>query len=63
MIGSFNTIIARQLMSAIPKDDRLTQFSNYIVNTYISFADFPPNIWLSASIDLAQTTVNRSVVI
>jgi len=34
-------------MPTMLEDDPLRQFSCYISNTYILFADFPPNIWAS----------------
>jgi len=33
-----------ELMPTTTEDDRLRQFSCHILNTYIIFADFPPNI-------------------
>lgn len=41
---------------AMSKDDRLKQFSNYTMKTYILFADFPLNTWASASANLTQIT-------
>jgi hypothetical protein len=40
----------------MPEDNQLRQFSYYILNIYILFADFPPNIWASASSTLIRTT-------
>jgi len=45
-----------ELMPTMTEDDLLRQFSCYILNTYILFADFPPNIWASTSSTLTWTT-------
>jgi len=45
------------LLSSKPNDHRLTQFSNYLLNNYISIdASFPLNIWAAVTADLNITT-------
>ena len=45
------------LMSSKPNDHRLKQFSDYLLNNYVSNdAAFPPNIWAAATADLNRTT-------
>lgn len=45
------------LLSFKPNYHRLTQFSNYLLNSYIrNDASFPPNIWAAATADLNRTT-------
>ena len=45
------------LISSKPSDHRLTQFSNYLLNNYISNdASFLPNIWAAATADLNRMT-------
>lgn len=44
-------------MSSKPNNRRLIQFSDYLLNNYISNdAAFPPNIWAVATADLNRTT-------
>lgn len=45
------------LVSDLPEDERLKQFCDYLVDTYIDeCSQFPPNIWANLSSSLYRTT-------
>ncbi|KAF0695890.1 MULE domain-containing protein [Aphis craccivora] len=53
-VSNFSTI---ELMSIKPENSKLTQFADYILDTYITEeALFPPNIWAQFSAELNLTT-------
>jgi len=50
-------MFSMELAAIQPLDDKITQFSDYLVDTYISEDSmFPPHIWAEKSSSIQRTT-------
>lgn len=53
---SVEDFFVNDIMAIQPNDERVRKFTDYIFETYIVEADFPPNIWAEYSSSLIRTT-------